>query len=68
MTREQKRLADYLAHIIEAIERIDRYTGNMDDAPVLEFVREKWNPVFPKRQTITREARVCLVQCEPDRL
>ncbi len=26
MTRDKQRLADYLAHIIEAIERIDRYT------------------------------------------
>ncbi|WP_321385122.1 hypothetical protein [Rhizobium sp.] len=34
----------------------------------LEFVREKWNPVFPKRQTKTKEPRVCLVQSEPDRL
>lgn len=31
MTRNQQRLADYLAHIIEAIERIDRYTGDMDE-------------------------------------
>ncbi|MCG5502180.1 hypothetical protein [Ectothiorhodospira lacustris] len=30
MTRDQQRLADYLAHITEAIERIDRYTGDMD--------------------------------------
>jgi hypothetical protein len=30
MTRDQQRLADYLAHILEAIERIDRYTGGMD--------------------------------------
>ncbi|HBF32848.1 MAG TPA: hypothetical protein DDW73_25005 [Rhizobium sp.] len=34
----------------------------------LEFVREKWNPIFPKRQTQTRKFRVCLVQSEPDRL
>ncbi|HBF30210.1 hypothetical protein [Rhizobium sp.] len=34
----------------------------------LEFVREKWNPVFPKRQTKIRVFRVCLVQSEPDRL
>jgi uncharacterized protein with HEPN domain len=35
MTRDQQRLADYLAHITEAIERIDRYTGNMDEATFL---------------------------------
>ncbi|MCM2440551.1 UDP-glucose 4-epimerase GalE [Agrobacterium vitis] len=37
-------------------------------ATPLEFVREKWKPVFPKRQTQTKETRVCLVQYEPDRL
>jgi len=35
MTRDQQRLADYLAHITEAIERIDGYTGNMDEATFL---------------------------------
>ncbi|MCF1464819.1 winged helix-turn-helix transcriptional regulator [Agrobacterium vitis] len=33
----------------------------------LECVRDKWNPVFPNRQTKTTESRVCLVQSEPDR-
>jgi hypothetical protein len=27
MTRDQQRLVDYLGHITDAIERIDRYTG-----------------------------------------
>ncbi len=31
MTRDQQRLADYLAQILEAIERIDRYTGHLDE-------------------------------------
>jgi uncharacterized protein with HEPN domain len=35
MTRDQQRLADYLVHIIEAIERIDRYTGDMDEVKFL---------------------------------
>lgn len=35
MTHDQQRLADYLGHITEAIERIDRYTGNMDEATFL---------------------------------
>lgn len=35
MTRDQQRLADYLAHIIEAIERIDRYTEDMDEVAFL---------------------------------
>lgn len=35
MTRDQQRLADYLAHITEAIERIDRYTGDMDEVAFL---------------------------------
>lgn len=35
MSRDQQRLADYLAHIAEAIERIDRYTGDMDEVAFL---------------------------------
>lgn len=35
MSRDQQRLADYLAHILEAIERIDRYTGDMDEQAFL---------------------------------
>ena len=35
MTRDQQRLADYLAHIAQAIERIDRYTGSMDEVAFL---------------------------------
>ncbi len=35
MTRDQQRLADYLAHIVEAIERIHRYTGDMDEVAFL---------------------------------
>ena len=35
MTREQQRLADYLAHILEAIERINRYTQTLDEAAFL---------------------------------
>lgn len=30
MIGDQRRLADYLAHILEAIDRIDRYTKGMD--------------------------------------
>jgi uncharacterized protein with HEPN domain len=35
MSRDQQRLADYLAHILEAIERIDRYTHDMDERSFL---------------------------------
>lgn len=35
MNRNQQRLADYLAHITEAIERIDRYTEDMDEVAFL---------------------------------
>lgn len=31
MSRDQQRLADYLAHILEAIERIVRYTEGMSE-------------------------------------
>lgn len=30
MSRDQQRLADYLSHILEAIDRINRYTQDMD--------------------------------------
>lgn len=30
MSRDPQRLADYLAHILEAIERVERYTEDMD--------------------------------------
>lgn len=36
MSRHQQRLADYLAHILEAIERIDRYTEDMGEAAFME--------------------------------
>lgn len=35
MTRDQQRLADYLSHILEAIERIRRYVGDIDEAAFL---------------------------------
>lgn len=35
MTGVQQRLADYLAHTLEAIERIDRYTEGMDKGAFL---------------------------------
>jgi uncharacterized protein with HEPN domain len=36
MSRDQQRLADYLTHILEAIERIDRYTEDMSEVPFLQ--------------------------------
>lgn len=36
MTRDQQRLADYLAHILEAIERIEQYTDDMVEVTFLE--------------------------------
>lgn len=35
MSREHERLLDYLKHILEAIERIDRYTGDMEEVAFL---------------------------------
>lgn len=35
MTRDPQRLSDYLAHIREAIERIDRYTHEIDEVGFL---------------------------------
>jgi uncharacterized protein with HEPN domain len=31
MTRDPQRLRDYLAHILEAIERIEQYVYDMDE-------------------------------------
>ncbi len=35
MSRDQQRLADYLAHILEAIERIERYVEDMAELAFL---------------------------------
>ncbi|MCL2657692.1 MAG: DUF86 domain-containing protein [Betaproteobacteria bacterium] len=35
MSRDQQRLTDYLAHILEAIERINCYTEDMDEVAFL---------------------------------
>ncbi|MEW5887444.1 MAG: DUF86 domain-containing protein [Pseudomonadota bacterium] len=35
MRHDQQRLADYLAHILEAIERIERYTEDMSEVAFL---------------------------------
>jgi uncharacterized protein with HEPN domain len=36
MSRDQQRLADYLAHFLEAIERIERYTREMAQRAFLD--------------------------------
>jgi uncharacterized protein with HEPN domain len=36
MTRDSGRLADYLSHILEAIERIDRYTAKLGETEFLK--------------------------------
>ena len=35
MTRDQQRLADYLGHIVEAIERIEAYVADLDELTFL---------------------------------
>lgn len=35
MSRDRQRLVDYLGHIAQAIERIDRYTRDIDEAEFL---------------------------------
>jgi uncharacterized protein with HEPN domain len=35
MTRDPQRLSDYLAHILEAIERIEEYVSDMDEMTFL---------------------------------
>jgi uncharacterized protein with HEPN domain len=36
MSHDQQRLADYLAHILEAIDRIERYTAGMDEMTFMD--------------------------------
>lgn len=36
MNRDQQRLQDYLAHIIQAIQRIHQYTGDIDEVGFLQ--------------------------------
>jgi uncharacterized protein with HEPN domain len=36
MSRDRQRLADYLEHILDAIERIERYIDNMSEVAFLE--------------------------------
>ena len=36
MSGDPQRLADYLTHILQAIERIQRYTDDMDEAGFLQ--------------------------------
>jgi uncharacterized protein with HEPN domain len=35
MIRDPQRLSDYLAHILEAIERIEEYVSDMDEVTFL---------------------------------
>lgn len=36
MSRDKQRLPDYLSHIVEAIERIERYTEDLDELAFLQ--------------------------------
>ncbi len=36
MSRDQQRMLDYLCHILEAIDRITAYTGEMDELAFLD--------------------------------
>ena len=36
MTRDPQRLGDYLAHMLEAIERIEEYVSDMDEMALLD--------------------------------
>ena len=36
MSRDKQRLPDYLGHILESIERINRYTGSLNELTFLE--------------------------------
>ena len=40
MSKDKQRLIDYLAHILQAVERITRYTEELDE--VASFCRTNW--------------------------
>lgn len=70
MSQDKQRLTDYLAHILEAIERIGRYTEHMSETAFLEnsmvqdavirnveIIREASNNVerlYPRSLPLTR--------------
>jgi hypothetical protein len=39
MSKDEQRLIDYLAHMLQVIERITRYTDNLDE---VVFLRKSW--------------------------
>ena len=51
MSRDKQRLSDYLGHILEAIESINRYTEYMDE---VEFLRNEMAHDAVIRNSISR--------------
>ena len=80
MSRDQQRLADYLAHIVEAIKRIERYTKDLAEREFLsnqlvqgavirnfEIIGEASNNIqkhFPRVRSGT--PRTAAELCRPD--
>jgi uncharacterized protein with HEPN domain len=56
MTRRQQRPDDYLSHILQAIERIHRYTDIMDEAGFLQNEMAQ-DAVIPNIEIIGEAAR-----------
>jgi len=58
MTQAQ-RIPDYLAHILEAIDRIHRYTSDMDEASFLanELVQDAVFAILRDSERLTRLAQ-----------
>ena len=48
MSGNSRRLADYLVHIVEAIERIEHYTGDMAEPEFLENRLVQDAGVYPR--------------------
>jgi len=64
MTREQHRLADYLAHILEAIERIEDYVSDLDE---LAFLNSKLvQDAVVRNLEIIGEASNNIEKCYPE--
>ncbi len=70
MTRDQQRVISYLAHNLEAIERIQRYTDGMDGPAFLNsalvqdaVVRNFANAHFPTRPQPARTPDLVEIAC-----
>lgn len=64
MNETERRISDYLEHIQQAIERISRYTGGMDQVGFLQ--NEMVQDAVIRNLEIIGEASNNIRKCDPD--